>query len=299
MNGSNALSQVGGIYEKLNNEINIRSKVEDGMAMIQSEINQLKQVVTNTTTMSTPIMSATMDGTTNNGNPTQLPPNPLIYPAPQMVYPAPRFQVPAYQQPPQQINLVTQVNLLNGKLQSLQQEFNKSNNNINDLYDDLGRLRNELNEQRQYDQRNNLIAHGWDDQEYAEEFTKYVVDKLNKLFPDIEGGISDRDIDDTHIYHTKSSVRDSPKQLVIIRFCSRLMRNKIFSIKKGLKNTGFSITEHLTQYNLKLLKAAQKRLGDAKRAWTHYGKVIINHDGVIKSVRNFGQLDYYLTGNWH
>ena len=300
MNGSDALSQVGGIHDKLKHEIDVRNKVEEGMVRIQTEIDQLKH--SSVTTSTTPVLSST---SMNNAElSSQSPPNPVMYPAPQMVFPVPRFQPPAFQQPMQQMNTLAQINCLNAHLQSLKQELFVSNNNINDLYEQIGRIRDELNEQKQYDQRNNLIVHGWDDvpisprkptQEHSEIFTNYVVAKLNFLFPDIKGGISDRDIDDAHIYRTKSSNRSSSKQLVIIRFCSRLIRNKIFSMKKCLKGTGFSITEHLTQSNLKLLKAAQKRLGNVKYAWTHYGKIIINLDGVIKSVHNFNELDY-LTG---
>ena len=162
--------------------------------------------------------------------------------------------------------------------------LSQSNDNIKELYGNVWDLQRELNEQKQYIQRNNLISHGWEDvpiaplkysQDFAEKFTEYVVGKLNNLFPEIKGGITSKDIDDTHIYRTRTYDRNSSKQLVITRFCSRLMRNKIFSLKSKLKGTGCSITEHLTQFNLGLLKAAQKRLGDKKLAWTHYGKVLV------------------------
>ena len=65
-------------------------------------------------------------------------------------------------------------------------------------------------------------------------------------------------------------------------------------MKKQLKDTVFSLTEHLTKSNLNLLKAAQKKLGNVKYAWTHYGKVLVNINGVIKSVRNYADLDYII-----
>ena len=129
-------------------------------------------------------------------------------------------------------------------------------------------------------------------------FTTYVVNKLNDLFPDIEGGVCARDIDDTHIYRTKGYDRSSHKQLVIIKFCSRLLRNDIFSQKKKLKGSGVSLTEHLTQRNLKLLKAAQSRLGSIHKAWTHYGKVLIDLDGTIKTIRDYDDLHYYLPDTY-
>ena len=154
-----------------------------------------------------------------------------------------------------------------------------------------------------YDRRNNLILHGNEDvpvmpskptQEDQRKFTKYVVDKVNDLLPGIEGGFSARDIDDCHIYRTKRHNPKSKKQLIIIRFCSRLVRNEIFSMKRSLKGTGVSITEHLTAANLQLLKAAQSKLGNKNKAWTHYGKVLIDLNGTIKAVHSFNDLDYYL-----
>ena len=100
----------------------------------------------------------------------------------------------------------------------------------------------QMNDRDQYDRRNSAIVGGLEDvpimpakpkPEDTKKFTSYVVNKINNLFPDIEEGFSARDIDDTHIYRVKGSTCESTKQLVIIRFCSRLVRIKIFSKKKN------------------------------------------------------------------
>ena len=299
MNGSNVISQVDGMYERLSSEINARSNIQSGMSSLQSEIDKLKLSATTSAILPNATMPPVMS---NAGYPAQPPGflNPMAFHTNQMN--SNRFPSPILHQPIHQIN-PAEINRLNDKLHQLIRQFEESNNNIKNLYDDIWYLKREVNDQRQYLQRNNVIAHGFEDvpiaprkhsQEFAEEFTEYVVGKLNTLFPEIEGGISKKDIDDTHIYRTRTSVRNSPKQLVIIRFCSRLMRNNIFSRKSSLKSTGISLTEHLTQFNLKLLKEAQKRLKDKNRAWTHYGKVLISIDGGIKSVRDFDELDHLL-----
>ena len=311
MNGQGGSSALQQISQKLEDEISIRNNVVNGIATIQAEIDCLKNsyITTHPQTSSTPVMSA------SGGSNPSTQPQPALYPpglnaVGTMRHQAPLMNninqfspptVPFYPQPP--VNLFNEYIRLNSQLQSLRNELSKSNDNIYELYDITSRLKHEFNDQRQYDQRNNLIAHGWDDvpiaprkhtQEYAENFTNYVVNKINQLFPDIDGGITSKDIDDTHIYRTKNNDRNSPKQLVIIRFCSRLMRNKIFSMKKNLKSTGYSITEHLTQFNLGLLKAAQKKLKNKKLAWTHYGKVLIQVDNHIQAIRDHDELEYYL-----
>ena len=309
MNNNNVISQVGSMSERLNNEISVRSNIQDGISSLQSDIDQLKLAVT-TSTSTNPFttMSSAMS---NTGFPAQPPGflNPMACPSQQFThsrFPSPLMQQFPFNQPIYQPNpLVDKINQLNDHLQQLKTQFEESNNIVSNLRDDMWYIKRELNDQKQYPQRNNLIVHGFDDvpiaprkhtQDSAEKFTDYVVDKINSIFPGIEGKFTKKDIDDTHIYRTRTSVLNSPKQLVIIRFCSRLMRNKIFSMKSSLKGTGISITEHLTQYNLKLLKEAQKRLKDKNRAWTHYGKVLINLDGAgyIKSVRDFDELDHYL-----
>ena len=119
------------------------------------------------------------------------------------------------------------------------------------------------------------------------EFITYIVDKLNTLFPGMD--ITERDIDDAHIYQTKNFNRLSNSQLVIIRFVSRLVRNRFFANKRLLKDKSVAITEHLTAQNLRLLKAAQAKVG-VKKAWTHYGKVLMEYKGKVRAVNSLGEL---------
>ena len=296
---NNISASISGVVDQLNVEKNTRLHVQNGMQALQQQLDHLTASMATSTNMTAPVVTLPVMGGNNFGfGP---PPQPQIPHPPGMPVHSYAPQNPALQPTALHYNCLSQINMMNARLQAFREEFDKSGNNIDDLYAQLDNIRDGLNEQKQYDQRNNLIGHGWDDvpiapqkptQEFAEKFTDYVVDKLNTLFPNIiEGGITPRDIDDTHIYRTRKSKRESHKQLVIIRFCSRLLRNKIFSRKKELRNTGFSITEHLTSFNLGLLKEAQYRLGDARKAWTHYGKVLMNIGDVIKSAKNYYELD--------
>ena len=287
------MNQMDNVLGRLDAERDVRINVQNGMETIQSQINQLSAaLMTNAnmhaqTTATTSVYSASLPTRPPADQSIVLPPGIPVFPN----------QMPQF--PMQHNNLLNQINLLNVHMQKLREDFQGSQENLNDLYNEVDQVKWELNNQKQYNQRNNLIAHKWEDvpiapskptQEEDDKFTEYVVEKMNGLFPGID--LTARDIDDTHILRTRKSDPKSHKQLVIIRLCSRLMRNKIFSRKSELKKYGYSLTEHLTAFNLGLLKEAQKRVG-FKSAWTHYGKVLILTNGSIKAVRGYKDLDKF------
>ena len=298
--------KLNGFDSRLQAETQTREAVQGRIDAVQSQLEQLARTINQSAPTTTPTMSFS---NYNNGNTfphntnlnaihsNQPPPSiPLNY----HQTPVPNMQLTA----PQLVNPMVQISWLRNEMTLLQKQYSESEKNLNEMYDELQNVKENMNDRDQYDRRNNAIVHGLKDvpvmplkpkQEDQRKFTQYIVRKMNELFPNIEGGLTARDIDDTHIYRTKRSVRDSQNQLVIIRFCSRLVRNEIFSMKKNLKDTGISITEHLTAYNLNLLKAAQKRMGDKRMAWTHYGKVLIDLNGKIKSIRNYDDLDYFTS----
>ena len=317
---------MNGIGDRLTAEVRNREGIQDEMSKIQSQLNHLATSIPNpmqplpptcTVASNNGITAQNIVNTGFNMNNT-LPPNPICPPSGHSVpigHPTTQlppnynlqFTVPGTQLPAtHQTNpFRAHVSLLMSQMSSLQERFSNSENNLNEMFDEIADLKAHMNDRDQYDRRNNGVLHGLDDvpilprkptQDETKAFTQYVVDKVNKLFPGIEGGFTARDIDDTHIFRTKKSRSNSHHQLIIIRFCSRLVRNEIFSRKKELKGTGCALTEHLTKYNLELLKAAQKRLHNVKKAWTHYGKVLIDLNGTIKSIRNYNDLDYYTQG---
>ena len=309
-------AQVHNLNSRINEEIKNREGIQDQLSSMQSQLEHLSRTIPHS-------LSPTQTVFTNTGNITSVQPpifqprpnaavlngpcpTPMIRPTAQLLpnyypqYPAPAMPVS------QQIISHQEIRMFQAQLSSLQERYSASEKNLNSMYDDVEDLKARMNDRDQYDRRNNGILHGLTDvpimprkptQEDTKKFTKYVVDKLNELFPGIEGGISARDIDDTHIFRTRRNRPNSHAQLVIIRFCSRLLRNEIFSQKKLLKNTDCSLTEHLTKFNLELLKAAQKRVGNVKKVWTHYGKVLIDLNGTIKSIHNYDDLEYY-TANY-
>ena len=206
----------------------------------------------------------------------------------------------------------TQVDVqkLIGNLISLEQRFNSSQHNLQCLMNDFNEMRRELqfikytmNEDQQYPRRWNLlmlfddvpVAPAKRSPDFTKTFTDYVVTKLNDLFPGLANKIVHSDIDNTHIYRTRKFDAKSSKQMVIVRFVSMLRRDEVFCLKKTLKDTAVVVYEHLTKANLLLLKEAQKILGDKRKAWTHYGKVLIELNGYIKTIRSSDELLYYTS----
>ena len=200
---------------------------------------------------------------------------------------------------------------LSSRLAIQEQKFQQSQKNLSELHQEFLVLRKEIadirhtqNEDQQYPRRWNLLGHGFDDvpiapdkpsQEFNEKFVGYVIDKLNELFPNLKNPIVYSDIDNAHIYKTKRFGPKSSKQVVIIRFVTMLRRNEIFSLKKTLKDTPISLTEHLTKSNLALYKDVQNTLGDRRKVWTSYGKILIEHKGSIKSIRSMEALHRLIT----
>ena len=213
----------------------------------------------------------------------------------------PPHLIPVYAQ-----QLLSRLSIQEQKIQLSQQNIQNIVNDFSILKREVFELQETVNNDQQYNRRWNGLIHGLDDvpvapdkpcQEFNESFTNYVINKLNELFPGLDKPITHSDIDNTHIYRTARFGPKSSKQVVIVRFISMLRRNQIFSLKKTLKDTPISLTEHLTKTNLNLYKEAKKVVGD-KKVWTHYGKILVEHRGGIKSIRNKDAL-YRLCGPRH
>ena len=296
------LSNLNNLEGRLQNEVRNREEMSAAIRSMESQINNL--VTCSTTTMTQPLCSQATAPyhPHHNMQYSQQPlnsqqqfsnPTPGIHPAQQISAP------PA-----------NPIQILLAQLHTLEDRFNISQQNIQYLITEVSEMKKELanikstiNDDQQHNRRNNLLVHGLNDvpvapnkpcPEYTKQFTCYIVNKLNELFPDLENDIVSSDIDNTHIYRTKQRFdAKSSKQVVIIRFVSVLRRNEIFSLKRTLKDTPIGISEHLTKTNLDLYKKAQKEMGDNKKVWTHYGRVLIDFNGSIKSIRNIQDLHFY------
>ncbi|XP_077976455.1 uncharacterized protein LOC144432176 [Styela clava] len=82
------------------------------------------------------------------------------------------------------------------------------------------------------------------------------------------------DIDVTHILPADTN-GNVP---IIIIFVRRSTNNMIYSMKRGLKKTGLSITESSTKRRVELLTEARRVLG-LKNVWTMNGDIYGFHNG--------------------
>ena len=106
-------------------------------------------------------------------------------------------------------------------------------------------------------------------------YSKKVVEFLNSNFPNnaLSKKLSVYDIDTSHPLHRKNRINNG-KHIVIIKFVRRDLRNEVLANRKLLKRAGVTVTEHLTDYNLNLLKKAQELAG-FKNAWSDQGIVFM------------------------
>ena len=184
-------------------------------------------------------------------------------------------------------------------LSSLRQEAVSASDGLHDLqrrwsYLDfnLNNCLYRLNRIEQYMRINSLLFHGFplipNDKEHGRALKQFLLDKLNELFPDLEGGPVKADqIEFGHTLRTRKSV----KHVVIIKFSCRFTRNAIFYAKSKLpKMCGVSISEHLTHENLQLLNEAKKLVGD-RNAWSSQTKIFAKVNGAKWSIWCLNDID--------
>ena len=130
-------------------------------------------------------------------------------------------------------------------------------------YDDL----------EQYSRSNCIILHGCRDllpkNDHNKATEEFVISNLNsELVPSLL--LTKQDID---IFHHLSS--NKGKNLVIIKFVRRTVRNEVFNRKSKLKsadsNSRLAITEPLTKRRLKLVEEA-RRAFEFRNVWTMKGR---------------------------
>ena len=130
---------------------------------------------------------------------------------------------------------------------------------------------------RQYLSRNCLLIHRLNDipfKKKGEAFSKYVVNKLNTLFPRLRWMGRRINNDDIDAAHPLKSRKNPKSKIVIVKFKVRDLRNKIYFSKSNLKNTNIGISEHLTQKTLALLKKTKASFRD-KKVWTEECKIYV------------------------
>ena len=135
-----------------------------------------------------------------------------------------------------------------------------------------------LGELEQYSRINSLLFYGFikiPKDLHGRALRKFLVDELNRLFPNLEGG----PVLESEIEYGHSLNSTSKKHVVIIKFSCRFTRNAIYYSKKNLPaDCGISVREHLTSANKTRVTLAIDAVGP-KNVWTSQTKIFAKVNG--------------------
>ena len=129
--------------------------------------------------------------------------------------------------------------------------------------------------------------------ENADQTTNNVITVLNKNIPGLN--LKECDIDMCH--RLGKAIEGRPRQ-VIVKFTSRLLRNKVYRLKKNLQRPIF-ITEDLTKLNHQVyLSVKSKQPDEIERCWTTSGDIYYrNKVGNVHKVE-YNDYDMWLDMPW-
>ena len=144
---------------------------------------------------------------------------------------------------------------------SLKKETEQTNVKVNGKINDL----------EQYGRRNNVRIDGLINRpdETPAMTTNLVINALNDNIEGLE--LNHSDIDTAHRI---GKVKFGNKRQIIVKFISRMTRDKLMSQKYQLKNTGIFVNEDLTFINQHVLASLRKKLPDeVDQAWSQNGRL--------------------------
>ena len=168
--------------------------------------------------------------------------------------------------------LVKSVEFINKKFEEYENTRKEKDEIIKNLRNDVANLsgtivemEKSLDKQEQYSRRNCLLIHGVKERK-NENTDDLVVDIIKN---DLGEDINVMEIDRSHRIG-KVSNKSRP---IIVKFSRYNSRKKLFSNKKKLKGTNYSITESLTKFRMTKLQEARELHG-FKNVWTFDGRIL-------------------------
>lgn len=131
--------------------------------------------------------------------------------------------------------------------------------------------------------RGSILIHGLSENQQEEQYQKVIDVIITKIDP----GFNKNDINYCYRLGQKKSESSKPRP-ILVNFCRRWMRDRIFYGKKQLKGTKIMFTEVLTPVNLKLFKDAREVFKNS--CWSKSGRVFVLHNSVKVQVRSSAML---------
>ena len=126
-----------------------------------------------------------------------------------------------------------------------------------------------IEELDQYGRKNILLLHKllFPTDKYDLDLIEWVVEELNKMFPDLKYPVQVSHIDDAHPLRTRSG-----EKVFIVKFGPRWMKNEIYKRRAQLKTSAYkhiSITEQLTKHTQSLLDQTRTVVGQDVKVFTN------------------------------
>ena len=137
----------------------------------------------------------------------------------------------------------------------------------------------DLEDQRQYSRRTNILVHGLDEEPRENTDTKVLEVLKDKL------GLANMTLKDISRSHRLGKKQDGKKRPVIVRFSSYRERKQAFDSKKKLRASGIVITESLTKERYRLYKKCIDQY-NKENVWTLDGRIYIATDEIGNNGRN-------------
>lgn len=152
---------------------------------------------------------------------------------------------------------------------------------------EVDKLKHEINELDQYSRRLNLEVHG-----LSQHTNENLLEKLNKLASDLQlPPLSECDVEAAHRIPSKNEKKNDKPDIVIVRFSSRLTKERWFEKKSELRKAKSNIffNENLTAYNKALFWKMKSRATEKEYqfTWHRNGKLFVRRtprDRVIRIV---------------
>ena len=150
-------------------------------------------------------------------------------------------------------NVNTRVDALNEVSSDLQKRWCELDTSVNK------EITTTINNINQYFKIDNLLLHKFPippKRMSSLQFSQYVADYLNYILPYLPVPVSWQHISTAHYLPTKAK----KSNVVVVRFCNRNIKDMIFNSKQYVR-ANIAIKEHLTEFNLIVLKKARELFG--------------------------------------
>ena len=184
----------------------------------------------------------------------------------------------------------SRIDAINELGSKLQKRWSELDSTINDIKNEVNNIKNDVNNIKQYFKIDNLLLHKFRlpyKKLSSLEFCSYVAEQLNILLPYLPIPVSIHHISTAHPLPTKSR----KSNVVVVRFCNRYVKEMIYECRHHVCY-GVSITEHLTDHTIAVVKKAEALFG-RHNVHTESCKVFVNCDGkfnLIKSIEEAHKL---------